>query len=166
VLRDSEGQGFLVIFDFQISVFDWCPGTGGEIENRKSKIENPMSNRTVRVNELVQRELSDILRKRYQSESVAITITEVRVTPDLHDARVFVSVIGNDEAALKGLRWIQRKGGELRYELGRRIVLKFLPKLEFVVDESVIRGTRILKMLDDLGPPTAPAAPEPTEEPR
>ena len=110
-----------------------------------------MSNRTVRVNELVQRELSDILRKRYQSESVAITITEVRVTPDLHDARVFVSVIGNDEAALKGLRWIQRKGGELRYELGRRIVLKFLPKLEFVVDESVIRGTRILKMLDDLG---------------
>ncbi len=125
-----------------------------------------MSNRTVRVNELVQRELSDILRKRYQSESVAITITEVRVTPDLHDARVFVSVIGNDEAALKGLRWMQRKGGELRYELGRRIVLKFLPKLEFVVDESVVRGTRILKMLDDLGPPAIPAAPEPTEEPR
>ena len=125
-----------------------------------------MSNRTVRVNELIQRELSDLLRKRYQAESVAITITEVRVTPDLHDARVFVSVIGNEEAALKGLRWIRRKGGELRYELGRRIVLKFLPKLEFVVDESVIRGTRILKMLDDLGPTTAPAAPAPTEEPR
>lgn len=125
-----------------------------------------MSNRTVRVNELIQRELSDILRKRYQTESVAITITEVRVTPDLHDARVFVSVIGDETAALNGLRWMRRKGGELRYELGRRIVLKFLPKLDFVVDESVVRGTRILKMLDDLGPTTAPATPAPTEEPR
>ena len=48
-----------------------------------------MSNRTVRVNELVQRELSDILRQRYQSESVAITITEVRVSgPNFRGTRV------------------------------------------------------------------------------
>ena len=55
-----------------------------------------MSNRTVRVNELVQREISDILRKHYQSEAVTITISEVRVSPDLRDARVFVSVVGDD----------------------------------------------------------------------
>ena len=47
-----------------------------------------MSTRTLRVNELLQRELSDILRKQYQEEAVAITITGVQVSPDLHEGRV------------------------------------------------------------------------------
>ena len=59
-----------------------------------------MSNRTLRVNELIQRELSAILRQRHQSEAVAVTITEIRVSPDLRDARVFVSVIGSILAVL------------------------------------------------------------------
>ena len=71
-----------------------------------------MSNRTVRVNELVQREISDILRKRYQSEAVAITISEVRVSPDLRDARVFVSVVGSEETAEAKLRWLRSKAAE------------------------------------------------------
>jgi ribosome-binding factor A len=124
-----------------------------------------MSNRTIRVNELMQRELSDILRRRYQSESVAITLTEVRVAPDLRDARVFVAVIGSDDAAQASLRWLRGKAGELRHELGRRIVLKFLPKLEFVADLSAARGTHLLKMIDDLVPPAAPAAPGAPEVP-
>ena len=66
-----------------------------------------MSNRTIRVNELIQRELGDILHRRYQSETVAITITEVRVAPDLRDARLFVSVIGNDEVVKQKLRWLK-----------------------------------------------------------
>lgn len=111
-----------------------------------------MSNRTVRVNELVQREISDILRKRYQSETVVLTITEVRVSPDLRDARVFVSIVGDEETAAQKLRWLRSKAGEIRGELGRRIVLKYLPRFEFVMDKSAIRGTRILQMLDDIQP--------------
>ena len=65
-----------------------------------------MSNRTLRVNELLQRELSDILRKQYQSETVAVTITEIRVAPDLRDARVFVSVIGDEDELQRKLRWL------------------------------------------------------------
>ena len=53
-----------------------------------------MSNRIVRINELVQREISDILRQRHQAEAVAITVTEVRVSPDLRDGRVFVAILG------------------------------------------------------------------------
>lgn len=115
-----------------------------------------MSNRTVRVNELVQREISDILRKRYQSEAVVLTITEVRVSPDLRDARVFVSVVGDEETATQKLRWLRTKSAEIREELSRRIVLKYLPKLEYVMDKSAIRGTRILQMLDDIQPPLPP----------
>lgn len=114
-----------------------------------------MSNRTVRVNELVQRELSDILRKRYQSESVAITITEVRVAPDLRDARVFVAVVGDEETAEKKLRWLRTKAADIRAELSRRIILKYLPKFEYVLDHSAIRGARLLRMIDELGPPAA-----------
>ena len=119
-----------------------------------------MSNRTVRVNELVQRELSAILRQRYQSETVAVTITEVRVSPDLRDARVFVSVIGDEETAIQKLRWLRTKAPEIRQEIGRRIILKFLPKFEYRLDESTERSTRMQRLLDEMGPvtPTTPTA--------
>jgi ribosome-binding factor A len=114
-----------------------------------------MSNRTVRVNELVQRELSAILRQRYQSETVAVTITEVRVSPDLRDARVFVSVIGDEETATQKLRWIRSKATEIRQEIGRRIILKFLPKFEYRLDESTERSTRMQRLIDEMGPAAA-----------
>lgn len=104
----------------------------------------------VRVNELVQRELSAILRKHYQSEAVAITITEVRVSPDLHDARVLISVVGGDENAVEKLRWLRGKAPEIRQEIGRRIVLKFLPKFEYRLDESTAHSVRMLQLLDEL----------------
>lgn len=112
-----------------------------------------MSARTVRVNELVQRELSDILRKRYQSEAVAITISEVRVSPDLRDGRVFVSVVGSEDEAEAKLRWLRGKAAEIREEVGRRIVLKYLPKFEYVLDQSAVRGARILQVLDEIDHP-------------
>ncbi|HEY1109839.1 MAG TPA: 30S ribosome-binding factor RbfA [Opitutaceae bacterium] len=121
-----------------------------------------MSNRTVRVNELVQREISDILRKRHQAEAVAITITEVRVSPDLRDARVFVSVVGDDEFAEKKMKWLRSKASEIREEVGRRIVLKYLPKFEYLLDKSAIRGARILQVLDEIDHPRTP---EPEPEP-
>jgi len=112
-----------------------------------------VSNRTVRVNELLQREISDILRKRYQSEAVAITITEIRVSPDLRDARVFVSVVGDEETTEQKLKWLRSKAAEIREQVGRRIVLKYLPKFEYVRDESAIRGSRILQALDEIEHP-------------
>lgn len=114
-----------------------------------------MSNRTVRINELVQREISDILRKRYQSEAVAITIAEVRISPDLRDGRVFVAVIGEEEVAQERLRWLRTKAPEIREELGRRIVLKYLPRLEYVLDRSAVRGARILQVMDEIEHPRA-----------
>lgn len=107
-----------------------------------------MSNRTLRVNELIQRELSAILRQDYQSEAVALTITEVRVAPDLRDARVFVSIVGDGDFIEQKLRWLRARSAAIRQELGRRIVLKFMPRFNYVLDESAIRGSRILNLLD------------------
>ena len=111
-----------------------------------------MSNRTLRVNELLQRELSDILRKYYQSESVALTITEIRVAPDLRDARVFVSVIGDEDELERKLRWLRAHSKEFRHELGRRVVLKYMPKFEYIADHSTEQGARILKVLEEIEP--------------
>jgi ribosome-binding factor A len=112
-----------------------------------------VSNRTLRVNELVQREISDILRKHWQSEAVAITVSEVRVSPDLRDARVFVAIVGSEEQAEEKLRWLKTKAGEIRAEVSRRIVLKYLPKFEYLLDRTAIRGARILEVMDKIEPP-------------
>jgi len=112
-----------------------------------------VSNRTIRVNELIQRELSDILHRRYQSETVAITITEVRVAPDLRDARLFVSVIGSDTVVKQKLKWLSDNLHDLRMELGNRITLKFMPRFTIALDKSTGRGNRILQVLDEIGVP-------------
>ncbi len=121
-----------------------------------------MSNRTLRVNELIQRELSAILRQRFQSEAVAITFTEVRVAPDLRDARVFVSIVGSPDEVESKLRWLRAQSGVLRHELSGRIVLKFLPRFTYVLDKSAVRGSRILSLLDQVEHAT-PARPEEKE---
>jgi ribosome-binding factor A len=123
-----------------------------------------MSNRTLRVNELLQRELSDILRKRYQSESVSITITEIRVAPDLRDARVFVSVVGDENEFNQKLRWLRAHTKDFRHELGWRVVLKYMPRFEYVRDHSPEQGSRILQVLDEIAskPPSTEAGNEPT----
>lgn len=114
-----------------------------------------MSNRIVRINELVQRELNDILRRHYQAEAVAMTVTEVRVAPDLRDARVFVAIVGPEEFVQEKFRWLRRQAPALREEVARRIILKFLPRFTYVLDESTARGARVMQVLDQIVPPAA-----------
>lgn len=119
-----------------------------------------MSNRLIRINELIQRELSSFLRKRYQSEAAAITISGVDIAQDLKTAKVYISVIGDEEAAKRGLEWMEKHSGELRREVGRNVVIKWTPSLVYVLDTATLRGNRVLNILDEIsekekgGPPT------------
>jgi ribosome-binding factor A len=129
-----------------------------------------VSNRTVRINELIHRELNDILRRHYQTEAVAITVTEVRIATDLRDGKVFVAIIGDDELIIRRMAWLRRQARDIREELARRITLKFLPKLIYSIDETTPRSAKVLQMLDDLvretpslaEPPAAAAVTAPT----
>lgn len=107
-----------------------------------------MPNRIVRVNELIQREVSDILRRHHTAEAVAITIAEVRISPDLRDGRVFVSIVGDAEQAAERFRWLQSMAPEVRSELARRVTLKFLPRLTYVLDTSTEKVASLLRTLD------------------
>ena len=110
------------------------------------------------VSELIQREISAYLHTRYQSEAVRITITSVIVSPDLHDGRVFYSVLGGKPAEEECGRWLEDKSGEIRQMVGRTVVLKQVPKLIFIHDPSPERGTRIIQLLDDLEAKERPAS--------
>jgi ribosome-binding factor A len=110
-----------------------------------------VSNRIVRINELVAREISDILRRRHAAEAVAITILEVRVAPDLREGRVFVSIVGDEESVADRFRWLQRLAPEIREQLAKRVVLKFLPHFTYVLDKSGEKVARVLHLLDEIG---------------
>lgn len=109
-----------------------------------------MSQRNVRVNELIKREISEVLHTRYQQESVYITITEVDVTPDHRKAHVFFSVLGGKDRARASHKWLQKHHREIRHQVGKRIILKHLPHLQFHFDPSIERGNQILQILDEL----------------
>jgi ribosome-binding factor A len=106
--------------------------------------------RVIRVNELVMRELSNLLHTRFQDRAVGITVTEVDVTQDLRSARVYYSVLGDEDARHEAARLFSEIKGELRSRMGKQVVLKYTPTLEFVFDESQARGSRTLAILDEL----------------
>lgn len=109
-----------------------------------------MSNRTIRINELIQRELGAYLHTRYQEETVALTISGVEVAPDLKTGRIFVSIIGDEDFAAGRMKWLRSKAGELRSELARRVVLKHTPAWTYVLDRAHVRSNRVLSILDEI----------------
>jgi ribosome-binding factor A len=108
--------------------------------------------RIERVNELVRREISDYLHVRYRSESTFLTILATRISPDLRNGTVTYSVLGDQEQVNQAARFFRTKSGEIRKALSKRIVLKYLPKLSFVRDDSIEKGNEVLRILDDLEP--------------
>jgi ribosome-binding factor A len=110
------------------------------------------SQRQLRVGELIRRTLSEILLRGDLHEpalaGVSITVGEVRTSPDLKVATVYVLPLGgrNAEGALEALN---RAKSEIRREVTRMIRLRHSPELRFVLDESYDRMDRTREMLDD-----------------
>jgi ribosome-binding factor A len=108
------------------------------------------STRTLRVNELIQRELSNLLRRRYNADAAPVTITAVEVTPDTRQGKVFVSITGDEEQTEERLKWLRKHAKEFRLQLGEIIVLKHMPVLTYELDTVTDRGNRILGVLDEI----------------
>ena len=109
-----------------------------------------MSNRLLRVNELLQREISAFLHQRYSSESVALTITGVQITGDLREAKVYYSVLGPEAAATRAGKWLLGKRAEIRATVAKNVVLRHVPLLAFVHDNHAPRTVRIEKLLAEI----------------
>ena len=107
------------------------------------------SNRINRINDEIQRELSDLFRQLKDprvSQVGMVSITRVDATNDLRYARVYVSVLNKDQEkdVLKGLK---SASGFLRRELGSALQLRYTPELQFSGDDSIQHGAHILELL-------------------
>jgi len=104
--------------------------------------------RPQKVADLIQRELSDLLRREVRDPRVGmVTLTSVDVSPDLSHAKVFFTLLQKekiDETA----QALQRAAGFLRSQLAHRMKMYTTPELRFVYDESVERGDHLSRLID------------------
>ena len=108
--------------------------------------------RQLRAGELIRHSLVEILREEDISdaalEGVSVTVTEVRMSPDLRHATVFVEPLGGGHAA-EVVDALNRHAKFLRGRLGRSIDMKFTPDLKFLHDESFDEAQRMSRLFDD-----------------
>jgi|SRR5450755_1167178 ribosome-binding factor A len=111
-----------------------------------------MKHRLLRVNEVMRRELSTIITRDMTFEDALVTVNEVDVTPDLKKAHVFVSVLGKGNAKTV-IEKLESNRVVLQAELSKNVVLKYTPHLNFHLDDSIERGARVFKILQEIEPP-------------
>ena len=118
--------------------------------------------RRARIADQIQRELAEIIRLEMRDPRVGmITLTGVEVSRDQSHAKVFFTVLGAESAVREAGEGLQRAAGFLRSELAHRLSTRSVPELHFQFDESVERGMRLSKLIDE-----AVAPPKPARRPR
>ncbi|MDX8362209.1 MULTISPECIES: 30S ribosome-binding factor RbfA [Bacillaceae] len=110
-----------------------------------------MSHRSTRIAEQMKKELGQIIGQKMKDPRIGfVTVTDVRVTGDLQQAKVYISVLGNDEEKQNTLLGLEKAKGFIRSEIGSRIRLRKTPELLFEFDESIDYGYRIESILHDI----------------
>jgi ribosome-binding factor A len=111
-----------------------------------------MARRIQRINSLIQQEVSDLLQRQVKDPrlSTFITVTEVSTTPDLKYAKIFVSRLGSEEGKRETLSVLAAASPFFRRELAKRLDLPRVPEISFHWDDSIERGDRILRLLDEV----------------
>jgi len=111
-----------------------------------------MSDRMRRVNEAVREVVSEAVGELKDPRIGFVTITGVETSPDLRQARVFVSVLGSEAKRAKSLAGLTAAHGVLQARVARELRLKRTPQLAFEYDPTVERGVRMTQLIDELAP--------------
>jgi ribosome-binding factor A len=116
-----------------------------------------MSLRLERVRELLKREIGEIIRRELPVNEVGlINVNDVDVAPNLKNATVYIGVFGGDARKIKCMEALQKSRIRIQGLVGRGVVLKYTPQLRFILDDSVERGNKVLKILDELEKSSSP----------
>jgi ribosome-binding factor A len=119
-----------------------------------------------RVRELLRRAIGEAIRREFNVSDVGlITVNDIDVGGDLKSAVVFISVLGNAEQQKRALLVLEEHRIRLQGLVAKSVVLKYTPTLKFIVDDSIVRGNRVLQILDDLEK-VSPLDSGPAEEPK
>jgi len=119
-----------------------------------------------RVRELLKREIGEAIRREFSVDSVGlVTVNDVDVAGDLKSAVVFISIFGSADQQRHGLEKLQQHRVRLQGLVGQSVVLKFTPTLKFVIDDSLVRGNRVLQIIEEIEK-TLPADSAKPDEPK
>jgi len=108
------------------------------------------SRRIERINHLLRQEIADLLTREVNDATLResmISITDVDTSPDLRSAKVYFSVYGDEEEIQAARKHLERASGFLHRNLKERLDLRYTPHLEFVLDRSLARGDRIMRLM-------------------
>jgi ribosome-binding factor A len=122
-----------------------------------------------RVRELLRRAIGEAIRREFNVSDVGlITVNDIDVGGDLKTAVVFITILGNAGQQKHGLQVLEQNRIRLQSLVAKSVVLKYTPTLKFIVDDSIVRGNRVLQILDELektSPLDSGPAKEPADEP-
>ena len=104
--------------------------------------------RVEKLQELIKQEMSKMLLKEIKDPRIGfVTVTDVEMTGDLREAKIYVSIMGGEEKVKESLEGLQSALGFIRREIGKRIRLRFTPTISFALDTSLDYGEHIQKIL-------------------
>jgi len=115
-----------------------------------------------RVRELLKREIGEAIRREFAAGDVGlITVNDVVPAGDLKSAVVYVSILGNTDQQKRGLLKLNDARIRIQALVARAVVLKYTPLLKFVADDTIVRGNRVLQIIEELEK-TEPSGDAPT----
>lgn len=118
-----------------------------------------------RVNELLLEEIAHLLQRGIKDPRIGfVSVIRVETTRDLKNARVYVSVYGEEAAQAETLQGLSSAAGYIRHQLFRSLSLKTIPNLSFVLDDSIAHGVHIASVLKQLEQDGDEPEAEPDEE--
>jgi ribosome-binding factor A len=111
----------------------------------------PNPHRQEKLGELIAAEVAELLRTKIKDPRVGFaSVTHVEVSGDLRHAKIYVSVMGDDNEKKETMEALRHATGYLRHELAGRLTVRFMPEILFKLDNSIEQGTRILGLIRDL----------------
>ncbi len=109
------------------------------------------SRRPQRIALQIQHEVSSLISRNMKDRRIGfVTVTGVRMSPDLRHAKIFISLMGSENEKQESLETLNHATGWIRRELGQRIRMKFLPDIVFLKDTSQEYGDRIDKLIGEI----------------
>ncbi len=112
--------------------------------------------RSARVSDLIREEVADIIMFKIKHKTLGfVTVTGAKISSDLRNAIIYVSVLV-DEEKIRTLRKLNESKTFIKGELGKRLKMKFVPTIVFRIDEAVEYGRKIDNMLDNLDAERSP----------
>ena len=109
------------------------------------------SHRLLRVRELLKREIGEAIRREIPVEKAGlVTVNDVELSGDLKNAKAYLGLLGNVEQKKTALDLLAKHRARIQAFVAKTVVLKYTPRLKFVLDESVDRGNRVLQIIAEL----------------